>query len=348
MGLFRRNGRMTGIDLGSGLVKAAVVDHGGDTPRLLRLASCPVPPDAILEGEILDDSAVAAAIREVVSGLGGRTGSVAVAVGGREVIVRKVSVDRVPPADIPEVISWEAESVVPFEMRDVRLGYQLLEDDGGARIDALLVAARKELVDARVRLLESAGVHAAIVDVDAFALFNALEFNYPHATNGVVALVNIGHETTTIVVCQDGLPLGARDMSFGSRQIRRELRHFEAAPGAEADRLPGGDSRYSPELNRLMEERARDLGMAVGKAVAAATEGDRGSFPDVVFLSGGAASMAGLRPSLARSLGVRVEIVTPFQRLEAAPEALADMPDHDLASLWMLPVGLALRSPLER
>lgn len=339
---------MTGIDIGSGLVKAAVIDHAPDIPRLLRLASCPMPPDAILDGEILDAPAVAATIRQVVDGLGGRAGRVAVAVGGREVVIRRISVDRVPSADIPEVIAWEAESVVPFEMRDVRLGYQLLEKDGQPRIEVLLVAARKEFVDERVRLLASAGIRPAIVDVDAFALFNAFEFNYPSATSGLIALVNVGHETTTIVICEDGVPIGARDMSFGSRQIRQELRRVEGIVGPEADRILTDERRSSVDLGPMVGERAADLVAAIERTVAATVEREPGRSIGALYLSGGAASTSRLRESIARHLGVRVEIVTPFQRLDATPEALADLPDNDLASLWMLPVGLALRSPTER
>jgi type IV pilus assembly protein PilM len=320
MGIFRRDETMIGIDIGSASVKAAVVDHATDTPRLLRLVSAPMPPEAIREGEVADREAVIDALRRLVEQFHAPMERVTVAVGGRDVVVRKIGIEPAAESDLPEVIRWEAESVVPFEMRDVHLAWQRLETGTDEKTDILLVAARKELVKQRLELLSEAGIHASIVDVDVFGLFNAFEHNYPSATDSLMALINVGHETATIVVCEEGVPVGGRDVPFGSRQLAREPGDEGADPGAE-------------------------LGLAVERTIASVVDARSARRASSVFLSGGAARTPRLGDAVARYLGTHVEVVTPFQRLDVAPEVLARLGDDDQAPRWMLPVGLALRSP---
>src|SRR5690606_34033731 len=203
-----RNQQTVGLDIGSALIKAAVVDHSSGEPRLERLASLPLAADAIVEGEIMDPSVVVDTVQAVMQTLGIRGRSVVTAVGGRDVIVKKIKMDRMPAADAREVISWEAEQYVPFDMQNVQLDFQILDPEGeGLQMNALLVAAKKELVDQRMLLLSDAGLSASIVDVDPFALFNAFEYNYPAASKGHAALVNVGHEISTIIVHEDGVPI---------------------------------------------------------------------------------------------------------------------------------------------
>jgi len=84
--------------------------------------------------------------------------SVVTAVGGRDVIVKKIQMDRMKEGDAREVIRWEAEQHVPFDMANVELDFQILDPDAeGLQMNVLLVAAKRELVDSRTSLLGEAG-----------------------------------------------------------------------------------------------------------------------------------------------------------------------------------------------
>src|SRR5919206_3339202 len=182
MGLFGFGGKKTsvGLDIGSGIIKLVVVDHGGSEPELTKVATTEVAADAIVEGEVMDPGLVSEAIRGLFEAAGVKRKSVVTAVGGRDVIVKKIQMDRMKEADAREVIRWEAEQHVPFDMESVQLDFHILDPlDDGLQMDVLLVAAKRELVDQRVALLRDAGLSAAVVDVDACALQNAFEYNYP-------------------------------------------------------------------------------------------------------------------------------------------------------------------------
>ena len=63
MALFGRTKTTVGLDIGSGLIKVAVIDHSKSEPELVRVAVVPLLADAIVEGEIMDPGIVAEAIQ---------------------------------------------------------------------------------------------------------------------------------------------------------------------------------------------------------------------------------------------------------------------------------------------
>lgn len=264
-------------------------------------------------------------------------------------IVKKIQMERMPEADAREVMRWEAEQYVPFDMENVQLDFQILDPEAdGLQMNVLLVAAKRELVDQRMMLLADAGLTASVVDIDAFALFNAFEYNYPAASRGAAALVNVGHEITTVIVYQDGVPLVTRDVPFGSKHLREELRRMHGMSSEEAELVVQGKGVQDPNAARLLFEQGGELAMAIERATAflGMDGGGNGNTLSAVYLSGGGARIPRLQDAISERLRVRIETVTPLERLDIAPEAMADVPGEESAPMWMLPVGLALRAPV--
>jgi type IV pilus assembly protein PilM len=110
-------------------------------------------------------------------------------VGGRDVMVKKIQMDRMKEPTPREVIRWEAEQYVPYDMESVQLDFQIVDPlSDGLQMSVLLVAAKREVIEQRVGLLRDAGLAATVVDVDACALHNAFEYNYPEAMTGCAPL----------------------------------------------------------------------------------------------------------------------------------------------------------------
>jgi Tfp pilus assembly PilM family ATPase len=110
MALFGRKKKTVGLDIGSGLIKLVVIEHGKDEPELSKVAITPVLADAIVEGEVMDPGIVADAIRGLFVTGGVKQKQVVTAVGGRDVIVKKIQMDRMKETDAREVIRWGRSS----------------------------------------------------------------------------------------------------------------------------------------------------------------------------------------------------------------------------------------------
>jgi len=331
------------LDIGSGFVKLVVIDHSKPEPEIIQVATSPLVPDAIVEGEVMDPVLVADTVRSVVESSGLKGKDIVAAVGGHDVIIKKIPMDRMAEADAREVIRWEAEQHVPFDMENVQLDFQILDPEGTSpQMQVLLVAAKRELIENRLSLLSDAGLTPTVIDVDAFALHNAFEQNYPESMEGLVALVNVGHETTNVNLLENGVPILVRDIPFGSRRLRESLQRERGltADVAEAA-LQGKDS--SVDLRTMLEERVDELAVGIERAAAFILAQSGGDSIGRVYVSGGGAIVPGLVQGLANRLGVRTEIANPLQRIGVRPDVVQSVALDEFAPMLMLPVGLALR-----
>lgn len=344
MALFGRKKTTIGLDVGSGLIKVAVIDHGRGEPELAKVVITPLLADAIVEGEIMDPGIVTDAIRSAIEQAGLKTKDVVTAVGGRDVIIKKIQIERVKEQQARELMRWEAEQHVPFDMESVELDFQILDPEGdGMEMSVLLVAAKRDLIETKMRLLTDAGLHTAIVDVDAFALHNAFEINHPDAMSGVVGLINIGHEVTNINILDEGVPILTRDLTVGTRRFREDLQRERGLGADEAESLLQGYDR-SAHLDAVIENRGEEIAVGVERAAAFLASSSRsGGQMRAVYLCGGGARVPGLADALGRRLRLPVELANPLANLRIREGALDNLVTDDVAPLLMLPIGLALR-----
>jgi type IV pilus assembly protein PilM len=268
MALLGRKKQTVGLDIGSGLVKVAVVDHSKREPELVRVTVTPLLADAIVEGEVMDPGIVAEAVRSALASAGVKSHAVVTAVGGRDVIIKKIQIERVKEKQARELMRWEAEQHVPFDMESVELDFQILDPDAdGLEMSVLLVAAKRELIESKARILADAGLEPAMMDVEAFALHNAFVMNHPDAMTGVVGLVNIGHDVTNINILDEGVPLLTRDLAVGTRRIREDLQRERGLGVDEAQALLQGYDRSS-HLDAVLAGRGEEIAVGIVRAAA--------------------------------------------------------------------------------
>lgn len=336
--------KSAGLDIGSGQIKLAVIDHSSGRPTLAQVAMTPVLSDAIVEGEVMDPTVVAEAIRGLFVSAGVKQKKVVVAVGGRDVIVKKIQVDRMKESDAYDVVRWEAQQYVPFDIEGVELDFQVLDPEGdGLQMDVLLVAAKRELVESKRTLLQDAGLEPAVVDVDAFALHNAFELNYPDAMHGVTALINIGNEVTNVNVVQDGVPLLTRDLSIGTRKFREDLQRERGMSAEDADALLQG-FESTEDLAPYVQNRGEEIAVGVERAAAFLQTAAReaGSI-ERVYCAGGGARIPGLVDVIGQRLRIATELANPLQALEVKEGVFDTLNVDEVAPLFMQAIGLGLR-----
>jgi len=175
--LKRKQKSLIGMDIGSNVVKCLRLDLAEDRPVVTHFAMADLPPEAIVDGEIMDRELVIEAIQEAAQKAGIPDEPVASAVAGRAVIVKKIVMDKMSEADAREAIYWEAEQHVPFDIDDITLDFQILQEDIGAdQMELLLVAAKKDMILGHAELIRDAGFRPWVIDVASFANQNAWEY----------------------------------------------------------------------------------------------------------------------------------------------------------------------------
>jgi type IV pilus assembly protein PilM len=348
MALFKRRKRpqMVGLDIGSSAVKAVEFRPVGDEYELVGVGIAQVPYGAIEGGDIRQPDAVRDAIRQALDQGRIQATQAAIGMSGGAVIAKRVTLPKMSEVDLANSIRWEAEQHIPFEIEDVELDYQVLRQEG-PQTEVMLVAVKKGKVKSYADVVQSANLSVSVVDVDVFALETQHEYNHPNETE-VVALVNVGHETTNTNILQGGTNVYARDIFVGGRQYATTVaQRFDLSP-AEADALVRG--KQGPvswaEIEPVLDLVSQELGQEIQRTLdyfGTTAEHER---IQRIFLSGGCALIPGLQDFLASQWGIEVAVADPFSRIKLGSGSADSV--RKLAPLAAVAAGLAMRHPDDR
>jgi type IV pilus assembly protein PilM len=195
--VFKKKNHLVGLDIGSRTIKAGEISQGKKGYRLENFGTIDIAPGLIEEGSIKDPEAVADSIRQLWKNQNIREQNVALSIGGYSVIVKPISMDMMSEEQVHESIHFEAEQYVPFDINDVNLDFHILGESlsNPNKIDVILVAAKKELVNDFVDLVQMARLNPCIIDHELFALQNIFELNYEPGEECAV-LIDIGASKT--------------------------------------------------------------------------------------------------------------------------------------------------------
>ena len=347
--LFNRSKSVVGLDIGSSSIKVVEMEPAGETHRLKDFGVAELLPEAIVDGEIMDRQLVVETIQNLFEQKRLRSRNIVSAVSGRAVIVKKILMDRLAEEDAREAIHWEAEQHVPYDINDVSLDFQILDEEANPKqMQVLLVAAKRDMLNAHADLVREAGLSPVVIDVDSFAVQNAILANYDFTPEEVVALVNIGAEITNINIIQGGIPHFTQDLSLGGNTFVEAVMKKHNVSHAEALAAIRGQEAPAFDLKAVVEEVCEDLATAIERSIVyLKTSGDTERITRLM-LSGGGVRIPGIVDFLARRHQVPVEIADPLRRIQYNPALFGDADPAPVGPSLTVGIGLALRRAEDR
>jgi len=349
----RKKAALLGVDIGSTSVKLVDLSQDnsatGSALRVEHYAIEPLPANAMAEKKILDVEAVGDGIRRALRRSGAKTKTAAVAVSGSAAITRVVSLSStLSDAEMEAQIQLEADQHIPYPLEEVNIDFDVLgpSDSGADRVDVLLAATRCENVADRLAALEVAGLTAAVVDIETYAMENACAL-LPNGSDeksgqGAMAVVDIGATTATFQVLQNGQTRYFREQGLGGIQLLDEIqRRYAVTPepamqGLSAVALPPSLSTevVAPvgEALALQIERALQSYRAAGGLMPVAQ----------IVLAGEVPRVTAIDRLVEERLGISTVVADPFAQMAVSRLIRARDLWRDAPAL-MLAVGLALR-----
>ena len=344
----KKRPEVVGLDIGTSAVKVVELRPKGSAYELGGFGIAQVPAGAIQGGEVKQPDAVQQAIRQALVQGGVQATEAVIGVSGGSVIAKRVNLPKMSESELGESIRWEAEQHIPFDIDDVNIDFQILRQDG-PQLEVMLVAVKKGKVQSYADVVEACGLNVVVVDVDVFALETQYQHNEPGQGNEVVALVNIGHETTNTNILQGGMNVYARDIFVGGRQYASTIaQRFDLAP-AEAEAIVRGEqgSVSWVEVEPVLDLVSQEIGQEIQRTLdyfGTTAEHER---IQRIHLSGGCALIPGLQEFLAGQWGIEVIRANPFKRVDVGTGTDASMVEK-LAPLASVATGLAMRYPDDR
>jgi type IV pilus assembly protein PilM len=314
--LFGKKDHLVGLDIGSRTIKAAEIIDTGKGRSLKRFGMVDISPGHIEDGTINEPEEVADAIKELFKTYGIKEKNVAVSIGGYSVIVKKINVQTMAEDQLQESIHYEAEQYIPFDISDVNLDFQILgpNENNPNQMNVFLVAAKKEMVNDYINLVNLAGLNPCIIDVEAFALQNIFEINYePKDEN--VALIDIGASKTSLNILKGNSSVFMRDVSLGCAQINQKIISLLNCTFDESEAIKLGaknDKISAEDLKDIVAGVVSDWCTEIRRAI----DFFYSTYPDDqirrIVLSGGGGNIVAFRQLLADETSAEVETINPF------------------------------------
>ncbi|AKV01302.1 Type IV pilus biogenesis protein PilM [Labilithrix luteola] len=273
-----------GIDIGNTAVKVAAIRTSYRKVQLVGLAAV----------EIVQAGDVATAIRNAVQtavGVGGSFDGVATSIEGTKSTVRVLPLPASAHKQIGDVLPFELESALPFDIAEAVFDYRVLSgtrETKGEELSVLVGVAKTADVVSRIDLVKAASaMEPERVGLGAFPIANLVAY-LPTLAEGVVALVDLGEASSDVLILKAGEPIFARTLGVGTRG------------------LPASASKLAREL----------------RTTFASHRSQGGEPPARVLLCGGGAYTRGVEAFLSSAVEAPVEVL-PAPMLEAvgiAPE----------------------------
>ncbi|MCF8090851.1 MAG: type IV pilus assembly protein PilM [Desulfotignum sp.] len=339
---------LVGLDIGSSCIKVAEIQISKKGKTLKKFGMRSVAPEAIVEGRIMDMEAVADTIRTLFKSQKIRGKKVAISTGGQSVVIKTINTAKVPEKDLQKAILAEAEQYIPYDIADVNIDYQILGESefSSEQMNVLLVAVKKDLVAEYMDLTAMAGLNAAIIDVDTFALQNIYETLPGQNPEEITLLLDIGASKTSLNILRDNISMMMRDNGSGTLQVIEEISARFETDLVTAENIlqaPVADAPDPQVMASILQDLSNIWCSEISEAVHTFLANTNDAGISKIVLSGGGSYIQGFADDLKTELEAEVVIIEPFGGLDLDEKKFSREFISRVGPQAPIALGLALR-----
>jgi len=233
----RRTHTLVGLEIEPGQLIAVQSRLNGHVV-VERAAGQPIAQNLVRDGEVTDVSALAAALADLFDG-SGLDRRVRIGIANQRIVMRQIELPPITdPKELDSAVRFQAQDEIPMPIESVVLDYHSLgiaETEAGPRLQVLLVAARRDMVERMLLAAREAGLRPEGVDLAAFGMIRALRpLDVPDGEQ--VLYLSIGG-LTNLAIASGSTCQFTRVITTGVEQIVAEVAASVGVPVADARRM---------------------------------------------------------------------------------------------------------------
>ena len=315
--LFQKKAKtIIGLDIGTKFVKACSLDVSGTQCKVLAFACEPIVGLAFSEREIKDFDAISKALKKVQMGIKSKSKECAIAVAGSSVISKMVYMEPdQSDFELETQIELEADSLIPYPLDEVYLDFQEIASSKThvGKVEVLLSAAHRDLIDSRITLVREANFEPVIVDIESNVLADSFIQFAPKQKGDQSVCINVGASLMQLSVIEDGRVIYNKEHSLGVNSFIQDLAMlYNIDPVEVESQLASNtapDSWFTDNLPTFLSSLQQQIQRALQMFVATTHK----PMPNGFSLSGGGANLPNICEELSRDMAMDVKLFNPFQ-----------------------------------
>lgn len=304
--------KVIGLDIGSYSIKAVEIVNSFKSYEITNFYEAVIPYRDDIEPDILIPQTMEQLFRD--NNL--HADRVLTAMPGQYISSRIIPLPFSDPRKVDMAVLSEIEDAVPFNLDDMIIDHQILGQVSGKTL-AMVVMTRKNFLRGFLEHLQRVKIDPKVVDVDSLSFYNLSPY-MRLAPSDCIAMVDIGHEKTSICIVQNGLLKMFRSINMGGAflteflardlettiQNGQDIKHRVSRLICESDQgldLSADDRLVAERMTLATNAIVKEL----GRTFYAFKTWDKAKITKIL-LSGGTARTKNLDAYLSEQLGLEV------------------------------------------
>lgn len=342
--------RYFGIDIGESAIKMVEVRKTRDGFRLSKATIIELNIDPTLDDREKREKIVQENLRKLLAKEGISYGTVALSISGQSVFIRPLKVPKIAKNKIEQIIQYEAQLQVPFPINQVIWDYEFFETHESPEAEVTLVAVKKDIIEERINLIKGTNLEVESIEVNSFALFNALDF-VENVKNKII--LDIGARITDIIIVEEN-KIWTRSILIGGNDLTKAIASNLNISFAEAEELKkkegivaisDEDRNISPNASVISDAITPvlvDLQTDISKSIGYyKSQYDETRMFREVIITGGCSKLKNLAAFISGNIDIPAQVIDILDKIRADLDFELT---KDFVNRMDVAIGLALRT----
>jgi type IV pilus assembly protein PilM len=334
-----------GLDIGVGSIKLVAVSKGTSGLVLESIGEAKTPKvDWIKDNKnVKAIEEVATTLKMLLNDLKIKSKQAVTSLPEDEVVSRLIRLPPLKESEVRDALKFEAETFVPYPLDQVSIDYEVVEQDESGRLSVFAIAARNDLIQSYVKLFKMIGLELVALESPAIAMRRAVVNSV--SETAAMLLVDMGEKYSDIVSINKGNVYFTRAMSVGGESLTRAISinlGLDMASAEEYKKAYGmKEMQLEGKIKNAIQPVFANMAEEIRRALASFKE-EQGKAAELLVLSGGGANLPGLAEELTKILGIEVQVIQPFIKMDTSKIVLpVDL--NSEGCRFSLAAGLAMR-----
>lgn len=337
-------GTTFGIDIGAHSIKVCELSGKNGSFKVEKFGMFVLSDATLIEDEIQKPQEIVDGILEAMKVSGIKSKTACLGLFGPNTMTKRLSIPEGTKEEIEDHVLWESEQYITFGADESQIDFDIIGENEGGGSDALVVAAKNELIEKFTELLSEAKLVTKVVDLNVIALSNVFEevmrSDIEEYSQGTL-LLDFGAQSTKIVVYKRGGPIFTKEISVGGGLITEEIQRQMGVSFEEAEDLKTSSELPQEILNIINIQLEQQMAEVKKNINFYITQGSAEKV-DYCFITGGSSLLPGLIERLSEITGVEVKRLDVFSGVKVNDRKIGGNIEQ-VSAIAGVAIGLAMR-----
>ncbi len=339
-----------GLDFGHNSVKLAEIKMENNSATIVKLSSSSVSGNLIDDDTEIGINNTAEELKKAYKASGIKTKNCVMSVPEVSIFSRLITIPAVKDEEITETIHWSLKPLIPIAIDKVNISFLKIDDIKINNKDYqnwYVVAAPKNLVERMQSITTKAGLNLLAVETEALAVARMATFN--ESMQGDVMIVDMGAESTNVILARNGVVTFSQIINTGSEAITKviaadygidmvQAEKYKTTFGLDASQ---GDGKIAKAIEPIMQIVLGEISRTVtyfNERISTQNSISK------VFLTGGAAKLPALDKYLSEKLSIETKLIElNTNRFKLSSEVKNELNQLNINS-FSVSIGLGLKT----